>query len=49
LNDEERARLHQNMAAAFGLCSSAVKERWLAVLEKVHPDYAAGVRAADAG
>ncbi|MGH1329534.1 MAG: catalase [Paracoccaceae bacterium] len=49
LNDEERARLHQNMAAAFGPCSASVKERWLAVLEKVHPDYAAGVRAADAG
>lgn len=47
MNDEERDRLHKNMAAAFGPCSRAVKDRWLAVLEKVHPDYAAGVRAAD--
>ncbi len=48
LDDAERDRLHRNMAAAFGPCSQGVKERWLAVLAKVHPDYAAGVRAADA-
>ena len=47
LNDEERHRLHQNMAGAFGPCSREVKERWLAVLERVHPDYAQGVRDAD--
>jgi catalase len=28
----------------MGPCSDSVKERWYAVLEKVHPDYAAGVR-----
>lgn len=48
MDQAQRDRLHQNMAAAFGPCSPEVKERWLAVLEKVHPDYAAGVRAADA-
>ncbi|ATI42110.1 catalase [Pacificitalea manganoxidans] len=47
LDAAQRDRLHKNMAAAFGPCSQPVKERWLAVLEKVHPDYAAGVRAAD--
>ncbi|MBP0481888.1 catalase [Sagittula salina] len=46
LNDEERERLHQNMAGAMDPCSDAVKERWYAVLERVHPDYAAGVRRA---
>ncbi|OCX63141.1 catalase [Thioclava sp. SK-1] len=44
--DAERDRLHHNMAAAMGPCSSSVTERWLAVLHRVHPDYAAGVRAA---
>ncbi|MDN5786307.1 catalase, partial [Pseudorhodobacter sp.] len=48
LTQAERDRLHQNMAAAFGPCSASVKTRWLAVLAKVHPDYAAGVKAADA-
>ncbi|QQA44829.1 catalase [Pelagovum pacificum] len=46
LNDEQRHRLHHNMAAAMGPCSQPVKERWYAVLERVHPDYAAGVRKA---
>ncbi len=32
------------MAAAMGPCSDSVTERWLAVLNRVHPDYAAGVR-----
>ncbi len=41
----ERDRLHSNMAAAMAPCSEAVKERWYAVLARVHPDYAAGVRA----
>ena len=40
----QRDRLHENMAAAMAPCSQQVKERWYAVLEKVHPDYAAGVR-----
>ncbi|NAZ36886.1 catalase [Rubellimicrobium sp. CFH 75288] len=47
LSEAERERLHRNMAAAFHPCSEKVKERWLAVLRKVHPDYEAGVRAAD--
>ncbi|KAA2317244.1 catalase [Pseudooceanicola sediminis] len=46
LNDEERARLHSNMASAMGPCSDPVKERWYAVLGRVHPDYEAGVRRA---
>ncbi|SFE75413.1 catalase [Roseivivax sediminis] len=46
LSDEERQRLHQNMAGAMAPCSDSVKERWLAVLERVHPDYAKGVREA---
>ena len=45
----ERDRLHANMAAAMAPCSDAVKERWYAVLARVHPDYAAGVRTAAAG
>ena len=40
----QRDRLHENMAGAMAPCSQQVKERWYAVLEKVHPDYAAGVR-----
>ena len=46
LSDDERTRLHQNMAGAMAPCSDSVKERWLAVLERVHPDYAKGVRTA---
>ena len=42
----ERDRLHSNMAAAMAPCTDGVKERWYAVLGKVHPDYEAGVRAA---
>ena len=45
-SDEQKARLYKNYAAAMGPCSDGVKERWYAVLEKVHPDYAAGVRKA---
>ncbi|EBA07316.1 catalase [Sagittula stellata] len=44
LSDEGRTRLHQNMAGAMAPCSDSVKERWYAVLERVHPDYAKGVR-----
>ncbi|MGY0565749.1 MAG: catalase [Paraglaciecola chathamensis] len=44
---EQKQRLYENYAAAMGPCSSAVKERWYAVLEKVHPDYAKGVRQAN--
>lgn len=46
LSDDERKRLHQNMAGAMAPCSDSVKERWYAVLERVHPDYAKGVREA---
>ena len=45
-SDEQKERLYKNYAAAMGPCSDCVKERWYAVLEKVHPDYAAGVRKA---
>ncbi|MDT0683709.1 catalase [Roseicyclus sp. F158] len=44
---EEKERLYANYAAAMGPCSPEVKERWYAVLERVHPDYAAGVRRAN--
>ena len=46
LNDEERDRLHRNMAGGMAPCTDGVKERWLAVLKKVHPEYEAGVRRA---
>ena len=42
---DERARLHANMAGAMAPCSMPVRERWLAVLGRVHPEYEAGVRA----
>ena len=46
LSDDERKRLHLNMARAMAPCSDSVKERWYAVLGKVSPDYEAGVRKA---
>ncbi|WP_371153483.1 catalase [Jannaschia sp. 2305UL9-9] len=46
MDDAERDRLHKNMAGGMAPVSDAVKERWLAVLGKVHPDYEAGVRRA---
>ncbi|GGG67016.1 catalase [Salipiger pallidus] len=46
LSDEERDRLHRNMAGGMAPCTDGVKERWLTVLKKVHPDYEAGVRRA---
>lgn len=46
-SDEQKQRLYHNYAAAMGPCSAAVKERWYAVLEKVHGDYAQGVRQAN--
>ncbi len=46
-DDGQKQRLFNNFAAAMGPCSQPVKERWYAVLERVHPDYAAGVRAAN--
>jgi catalase len=46
-SDEQKSRLYANYAAAMGPCSQAVKERWYAVLERVHPSYAAGVRKAN--
>lgn len=45
-DDAQKSRLFSNYAAAMAPCSDAVKERWYAVLERVHPDYAAGVRKA---
>lgn len=46
LGDDERKRLHLNMARAMAPCSESVSERWYAVLGRVHPDYEAGVRQA---
>lgn len=46
MNDEERDRLHKNMAGGMAPVSNGVKERWLSILNKVHPDYEAGVRKA---
>ncbi|OSP55248.1 catalase [Pseudoruegeria sp. SK021] len=46
-DDDQKKRLFSNYAAAMGPCSAEVKERWYAVLARVHPDYAAGVRAAN--
>ncbi|WP_417258868.1 catalase [Celeribacter sp.] len=46
IGEAERGRLHANMAGAMAPCSDSVRERWLAVLGRVHPDYEAGVRAA---
>ena len=34
------------MARALSPCSDSVKERWYAVLRRVHPEYEAGVRKA---
>jgi catalase len=42
----EKARLYANIAAAMGGVPSEIVERQLAHFEKIHPDYAAGVRAA---
>ncbi len=46
LSEDERDRLHKNMAGGMAPVSEPVKERWLAVLKRVHPDYEAGVRRA---
>ncbi|WP_417269760.1 catalase [Celeribacter sp.] len=46
IGEAERGRLHANMAGAMAPCSDSVRERWLAVLGRVHPDYESGVRAA---
>lgn len=46
-DEGQKQRLFNNFAAAMGPCSQPVKERWYAVLERVHPDYCAGVRAAN--
>ncbi|SEL74608.1 catalase [Roseivivax marinus] len=46
LDDAHRDRLHKNMAGGMAPVSESVKERWLAVLKRVHPDYEAGVRRA---
>ncbi|SDJ37449.1 catalase [Salipiger marinus] len=46
LDEGGRKRLHLNMARAMSPCSDSVKERWYAVLRRVHPEYEAGVRKA---
>ncbi|ANT59293.1 MULTISPECIES: catalase [unclassified Salipiger] len=48
LGDDERKRLHLNMARAMAPVSDSVRERWYAVLGRVHPDYLAGVKQAAA-
>lgn len=45
-DDGERARLFANFAAAMEPVSAAVRERWCRVLDRVHPDYGAVMRAA---
>ena len=45
-NDEQKQRLHSNMAEAMAPCSESVKSRWFSVLEKVSKEYADGVRTA---
>ncbi len=47
-DDGQKDRLHHNMAEAMAPASEEVKQRWYKVLEKVDPDYAAGVKAAAA-
>lgn len=47
MSDEQKQRMYNNYAAAMGPCSESVKERWYNVLERVHEDYAAGVREAN--
>ena len=42
----QRQRLYENIAAAMGGVPDFIIERQLALFEKVHPDYAAGVRKA---
>ncbi|MCV2884194.1 catalase [Aestuariibacter sp. AA17] len=46
MDQAQRERMFNNYAAAMGPCSDSVKNRWYSVLEKVHPDYAQGVKAA---
>jgi catalase len=46
MDDDARDRLHRNMAGGMAPISQEVKDRWLAVLARVHPDYAEGVRRA---
>lgn len=45
-DEGERQRLFENIAAAMQGVPADIVERQLALFDKVHPDYAAGVRAA---
>jgi catalase len=45
-NASERSRLFSNVAAAMAGVPDFIVERQLALFDKVHPDYGAGVRAA---
>jgi catalase len=45
-DDGQKARLFSNIAAAMQGVPDAIVERQLAHFEKVHPDYAAGVKTA---
>ncbi|TBW33084.1 catalase [Siculibacillus lacustris] len=45
-DEGEKARLYANVAASMGGVPEAILERQLGLFAKVHPDYAAGVRAA---
>jgi len=45
-DDGQKARLFSNIAEAMQGVPDNIIERQLAHFEKVHPDYAAGVRAA---
>jgi len=46
LEDDEKQRLHTNIAGTWGDVPEAIIERQLVLFGKVHPDYEAGVRAA---
>ena len=48
LNDDERARLYRNLAAAMEGADEDVLERVLVHFERISPAYAAGIRAARA-
>ena len=45
-DDAQKSRLFSNIAEAMGGVPENIIERQLGHFEKVHPDYAAGVRAA---
>ena len=45
-DEAQRRRLYFNYAAAMGPVSDEIREKWCAILDRVHPDYGSGVRKA---